>query len=233
MKEYQKAGLHQAEFYRDQGVVEWGVYKWVMRRARGEETRARWDRRMRKMLKEWMAQWEIRMKKPRRWRGAEQYTRRCWTGEKETRSGRAYCCVHRWGSGARGGRYKVRAGSGTMSTQIFWRDPIQSRVGQGYQCSRCTKEAGQVPWPVLRMTAWAFMTATMRTTDARGHWWGPVLRLPRDVQGEEEAQGGMEVSWEEEQEGKRRGVQIGWDTVRGLREEDDGVAVSFRKTDTG
>ena len=37
----------------------------------------------------------------------------------------------------------------------------------------------------------------------------------------------------EEQEGKRAGVQIGWDTVQGLQEEDDGVAVSFRMTDTG
>ena len=39
--------------------------------------------------------------------------------------------------------------------------------------------------------------------------------------------------WGEEQERKRAGVQIAWDTVRGLQEEDDGVAVSFRMTDTG
>ena len=83
------------------------------------------------------------------------------------------------------------------------------------------------------MTAWAFPTATMRTTDARGQWWGPVLRLPKEVQEDEEAQGGPEVWWGEEQEGKRTGVQMGWDTVRGLREEDEGVAVSFRMTDTG
>ena len=37
----------------------------------------------------------------------------------------------------------------------------------------------------------------------------------------------------EVQESSRAGVQIGWDTVRGLREEDHGVAVSFRITDTG
>ena len=83
------------------------------------------------------------------------------------------------------------------------------------------------------MTAWAFPTATMRTTDASGQWWGPVLRLPKEVQEDEEAQGGPEVWWGEEQEGKRTGVQMGWDTVRGLREEDEGVAVSFRMTDTG
>ena len=39
--------------------------------------------------------------------------------------------------------------------------------------------------------------------------------------------------WGEEREGKRTGVQIGWDNVRRLQEEDDGVAVSFRMTDTG
>ena len=43
----------------------------------------------------------------------------------------------------------------------------------------------------------------------------------------------MEVCWGEEQEGKRAEVQIGWNTVRGLQEKDDGVAASFRMTDTG
>ena len=33
MKEYKKAGLHHAEFYRDTRVVEWGVYRWMIRRA--------------------------------------------------------------------------------------------------------------------------------------------------------------------------------------------------------
>ena len=33
IKEYKKAGLHHAEFYRDSRIVEWGVYKWMMRRA--------------------------------------------------------------------------------------------------------------------------------------------------------------------------------------------------------
>ena len=40
-KEYRKAGLHQAEFYRDSRVVEWGVYKGMMRRAGEQEARAR------------------------------------------------------------------------------------------------------------------------------------------------------------------------------------------------
>ena len=83
------------------------------------------------------------------------------------------------------------------------------------------------------MTAWAFMNATMRTTDTRGQWWGPVLRLPKEVREDEEAQGDDEVWWGEEKEGKRTGVQLGWDTVRALQQEDDGVAVTFWMTDTG
>ena len=33
MKEYKKAGLHHAEFHRDSRILEWGVYKGMMRRA--------------------------------------------------------------------------------------------------------------------------------------------------------------------------------------------------------
>ena len=43
----------------------------------------------------------------------------------------------------------------------------------------------------------------------------------------------MGIWWGEEPEGERAGVRIGWDMVRGLQEEDDGVAVSFWMTDTG
>ena len=44
----------------------------------------------------------------------------------------------------------------------------------------------------------------------------------------------MELWWEGGgHEGSRAGVQIRWHTVRGLPEEDDRVAVSFRMTDTG
>ena len=71
MKEYRKAGLHHAELFRNSRVVEWGVYKWMMRRVRGQEDRARWDRRMWKMWNEWLAQWGILRKKTRRGRGAE------------------------------------------------------------------------------------------------------------------------------------------------------------------
>ena len=138
--------------------------------------------------------------------------------------------------GLRGPRGKVQSKSGQWSdvhVDIFRRDNILEGAGQGDQCWRCTKEAVQGPWPVLRMTALAFPTATMRTTDAKKQWWGPVLRLPREVQEDEEAEEGVKVWWREEQEGKRAGVQIGWDTVQGLQEVDDGVAVSFRMTDTG
>ena len=73
----------------------------------------------------------------------------------------------------------------------------------------------------------------MRTTDTRGQCWGPVLRLPREVQKDEEDQGRMEVWWGEEQEGKRTAVQMGCNTMRGLQKEDDGMEVSFRMTDPG
>ena len=60
-----------------------------------------------------------------------------------------------------------------------------------------------------------------------------MLRLPREVHEDEEVQGAMEISWGEEHEGKRTGIQIGWDTVRVLQEEDEGMAASFRMTNTG
>ena len=138
--------------------------------------------------------------------------------------------------GLKGPRRKVQSATGQwydVHADMFLRDNVEEGAGQGDQCWRCTKETGQVPWPVLRMTAWAFRNATMQTTDARGQWWGPVLQLPKEVQEDEEAQGEVEVWWGEEREGQRTGVQLGWDTVRGLQEEDDGVAVSFRTTDAG
>ena len=138
--------------------------------------------------------------------------------------------------GLKGPRGKVQSKGRqwyNVYADIFRSDNIPEWAGEGHQCWRCTKEAGQERWSVLRMTAWAFPTTIMRTTDARGQWWGPVLRLPREVQEDEEAQQGVEVCWGEEREGKRAGVQIGWDTVRGLQEGDDGVVVSFRMTDMG
>ena len=112
---------------------------------------------------------------------------------------------------------KVGAGRGRTGGQV-----LQTQQGGG---------AGPVASPAD--DGMGFPTATMRATDARGQWWGMPLRLPKEVQECEEAQGEMEVWWGEEEEGKRAGVQLGWDTVRGLQEEDDVVAVSFRMTDTG
>ena len=66
-----KAGLHHAEFYRDSKIVEWGVYECGMRRAQGQEDRARWDRRMRKIWSEWVALWGNKRKRTSRGRGAE------------------------------------------------------------------------------------------------------------------------------------------------------------------
>ena len=235
MKEYKKAGLHHAEFYRDTRVVEWGVYRWMMRRARGQEDRTRWSRRMRKMWNEWVALWGIQQRKPRcgRGEGAQQERVVLDRGKRDkARPGILLCAP----LGLKGPRGKVQSATGQwydVHADMFRKDNIPEGAGQGDQCWRCTKEAGQIPWPVLGMTAWAFPNATMRTTDTRGQWWGPVLRLPKEVRGDEEAQGDVEVWWGEEKEGKQTGVQLGWDTVRGLQEEDDGVAVSFRMTDTG
>ena len=235
MKEYRTAGLHHAEFYRDTRVVEWGVYRWMMRRARGQEDRTRWSRRMRKMWNEWVALWGIQKRKPRcgRGEGAQQERVVLDRGERDkARPGILLCAP----LGLKGPRGKVQSATGQwydVHADMFWKDNIPEGAGQGDQCCRCTKEAGRIPWRVLRMTAWAFPNATMRTTDTRGQWWGPVLRLPKEMQEDEEAQGNVEVCWGEEEEGMRTGVELGWDTLQGLREEDDGVAVSFRMTDTG
>ena len=235
MKEYKMAGLHHAEFHRDTRVVEWGVDRWMMRRAREQEDRKRWSRRMRKMWNEWVALWGIQKKKPRcgRGKGAQQEKLVLDRGERDkARPGILLCAP----LGLKGPRGKVQSATGRwydVHADMFRGDNILEGAGQGDQCWRCTKEAGQIPWPVLRMTAWAFSNATMRTTDTRGQWWGPVLRLPKEVQEDEEAQGDVEDWWGEKKEGERTGVQLGCDTVRGLQEEHDGVAVSFRMTNTG
>ena len=234
MKEYKMAGLHHAEFCWDTRVVEWGVYRWMMRRARRQEDRTRWSRRMRKMWNEWVALWGIQKRKPRcgRGEGAQQERVVLDRGERDkARPGILLSAP----LGLKGPRGKVQSATGQwydVHADMFRKDNIPEGAGQGDQCWRCTKEAGQILWPVPRMTACAFPNATMRTTDTRGQWWGPVLLL-KEMQEDEEAQGDAEVWWGEEKEGKRTGVQLGWDTVRGLQEEDDGVAVSFRMTDTG
>ena len=69
MKEYKRAGLHHAEFSRDARMVELGVYMWMTRRTRGQEDRARWSRRIRKMWNEWVTLSGIKKRKPRCRRG--------------------------------------------------------------------------------------------------------------------------------------------------------------------
>ena len=157
------------------------------------------------MWKEWVALWQIIRKRTRRGRGAEAKQERVVldSGERDkARPGILLCAP----LGFKGPRGKVKSKSGQwydVHADMCRRDKIPEGAGQGDQCWRCPKEAGQVPWLVLRMTTWAFPTATMRTTDARGQWWGLVLRLPREVQEDEEAQEGVEVWWGEEQEEKR------------------------------
>ena len=172
MKEYKKAGLHNAEFYRDTRVVECSVYRWMMRRARGQEDRTRWGRRMRKMWNEWVALWGIQKRKRRcgRGEGAQQERVVLDRGERDkARLGILLCAP----LGLKGPRAKVQSATRQwydVHADMFRKDNIPAGAGQGDQCWRCTKVAGQVPWPVLRMTAWAFRKATMRTTDARGQW---------------------------------------------------------------
>ena len=110
MKEYRKAGVHHAEFYRGQGVVEWGVYKWMMRRARGQEARARWDKRMRNMWKECIAQWGITRKKPRsRRRAGAVHGKVLHRGERDNaRTGILLCAP----LGLKGPRGKIQSTSG-------------------------------------------------------------------------------------------------------------------------
>ena len=168
MKQYQRAGLHHAELYREKGVVEWGVYKWMMRRARGHETPARWNKLTRQMWKEWVAQSWI-TKKAKRRRGGERAVQDkvLDRGDRErTRPGILLCAP----LVLKGPRKKVQSVSAqwyNVHADMFWRDKIPGGLGQGDECWRCTKEAGQVRWPVLRMTAWACPTATMRTADIR------------------------------------------------------------------
>ena len=65
-QEYQRAGLHNAEVLRDRGNVEQGVYKLIMRQARGHELCGRWKRETQRMWKEWVAKWGITEKAKRR-----------------------------------------------------------------------------------------------------------------------------------------------------------------------
>ena len=50
------------------------------------------------------------------------------------------------------------------------------------------------------MTAWAFPMAAMRITETREQWSGPVLRLPREVHVDEEAQDGAMEPWKGEEQ---------------------------------
>ena len=113
-------------------------------------------------------------------------------GEGQGQTGHTMCAP----LGLKGPRGKVQSVAGLwydVHADMFRKDNIPEGAGQGDQCWRCTKEAGQIPFSVLRMTAWAFRNTTKRTTNTRGQWWGPVLRLPKEVRGDEEAQGDVEV----------------------------------------
>ena len=171
MREYQRAGLHHTEFYREKGIVEWSVYKWTMPRARGYETCERWDRQTRRMWKDLVAQWKITKKVKRRSRRERMVREEAMVRREseKTRPGLMLCAP----LGLKGPGGKVQSTSVQwydLQADMFRRDNIPGGSGQWDHCWRCTKEAGQVPWPVLRMMAWALSTATRRTTDVRGQW---------------------------------------------------------------
>ena len=140
MKDCKMEGLHQAEFYRDTSLVEWGVYRWMMRRARGQEDRTRWSRRMRKMWNDRVALWGIQKSKPRsgRGEGAQQERMVLDRGERDKARPGILLCAPLGLKGLTGQWYDVHA-------DMFRKDNIPKGAGQGDQCWRCTKEAGQIP----------------------------------------------------------------------------------------
>ena len=146
MKDYQRAGLHRAELYREGGIAEWGVYKWMMLRARGDETRARWEKQTGGMRNECMAQWGITVKaKWRRGQGRTVQEEALGRGEREeARRGILFCAP----MGRKGPPGKVQSTCGLwyqVQADMFRRDNIPGGFRHGDQCWRCTEEAGQVP----------------------------------------------------------------------------------------
>ena len=141
MKEYKQAELHHAEFYRDARMAEWGVYKWMVRRARGQEDRASRSRRIRKMWIDWVALWGIQRRKPRCGRGAGAQQERVVLdrGERDKAMPGILLCAL---LGLKGPRGRVQSATGQwydVHANMFRRDNIPEGAGQGDKCWRCTK----------------------------------------------------------------------------------------------
>ena len=138
MKEYQRAGLQQWESYREKGHAAWGVYKWMMRRGRGQETRVRLDRLTRQMWKDWMAQWGITQKAKGRGGGeGGLHNKVLDRGKRENaRPGiLLYAPL-----GLKGPRRRVQSLSGHLydvHANMFRTDNIPGGSGQGDQCCGC------------------------------------------------------------------------------------------------
>ena len=144
MKEYQRSGLQYTEFYREKGIVEWGVCKWMMLRSRGHENRTRFGRQTRRMWKEWVAQRRITKKAKRRSGGERRVQGEALVrGERE--KGRPGILL--WALlGLKGPRGKLQSMSGqwyNVHADMVRRDNIPRRSGQRDQCWRCPKEGGQ------------------------------------------------------------------------------------------
>ena len=73
MKDYQQAGLHHAKCLRDQAIMEWGLYKRMMRQAGGL-------RQTRRMWKELVAKWGVIKKEKRHQKELGRHTRKPWAG---------------------------------------------------------------------------------------------------------------------------------------------------------
>ena len=125
-------GVHHAEFYRQKGVVEWGVYKWMVRQARGHETRTRWDRLTRQMMKEWMEQWGITKKAKRRGRreGAVQDEVPDRGGREQARRG-ILLCAPLWLKGPRGKVQRMTGQWCDVYWVMFWETTSWGGRGRG------------------------------------------------------------------------------------------------------
>ena len=104
----------------------------MMRRARGQEARTGWDRRMQKMCNKWVAQWGITRKKPRRRRGAGTVQEKVLDkgGRDKAMPGIVLCAP----LGLKGPRGEMQGTSGQwydVQADMFRSDNIPVGAGQG------------------------------------------------------------------------------------------------------
>ena len=117
-------------------MEEWGLYKWMMRRARGQEDRTRWSWRIRKIRNKWVALWGIQRRKPRHGRGLEAQQERVVLdrGERnKARPGILLCAP----LGLKEPKGKVQSATGQwydVHVDMFRRNKIPEGAKQGDKC---------------------------------------------------------------------------------------------------